>query len=101
LPEKNLRKLLGLIACLVAARYLQTAATAAMPSGRPKGSPDHNGFRLTHPALHSVRGNRSAHRSTTAASRPVVIGRATNALGRAGIPITTTRDSPTPRTVAV
>ena len=28
LPERNLRKLLGAIACLVAARYIQTAATA-------------------------------------------------------------------------
>ena len=28
LPERNLRKLLGAIACLVAARYIHTAATA-------------------------------------------------------------------------
>jgi uncharacterized protein len=34
LPERNLRRLLGLIACLVAARYLQTAAAGAT-SDRP------------------------------------------------------------------
>jgi uncharacterized protein len=35
LPERNLRRLLGLIACLVAARYLQTAATGASPHPQP------------------------------------------------------------------
>src|SRR3984885_11811803 len=34
LPERSLRRLLGLIACLVAARYLQTAATGT--SSRPQ-----------------------------------------------------------------
>ena len=32
LPERNLRRLLGTIACLVAARYLQTALQTAAPS---------------------------------------------------------------------
>jgi uncharacterized membrane protein YfcA len=36
LPERNLRRLLGLIACLVAGRYLQTAATS--PDDRPRSS---------------------------------------------------------------
>jgi len=34
LPERSLRRLLGLIACLVAARYLQTATTGR--SSRPQ-----------------------------------------------------------------
>jgi Sulfite exporter TauE/SafE len=49
LPEKNLRKLLSLIACLVAGRYLQTAASAAAPSDRPQRPANRNGLRLTHP----------------------------------------------------
>ncbi len=35
LPERNLRRLLGLIACLVAARYLQTAASEQSPRSHP------------------------------------------------------------------
>jgi len=35
LPERNLRRLLGLIACLVAVRYLQIAATGAGSHGQP------------------------------------------------------------------
>ena len=34
LPERNLRRLLGAIACLVAARYLQTAVQAPAPAHR-------------------------------------------------------------------
>ena len=37
LPERNLRRLLGLIACLVAARYLQTAATTTNQRPQPAG----------------------------------------------------------------
>ena len=40
LPERNLRKLLGLIACLLAARYIQTAATTpAQPARSQPGLP--------------------------------------------------------------
>ncbi|HWD75572.1 MAG TPA: sulfite exporter TauE/SafE family protein [Solirubrobacteraceae bacterium] len=35
LPERNLRRLLGLIACIVAARYLQTAATSTTSRPQP------------------------------------------------------------------
>jgi uncharacterized membrane protein YfcA len=35
LPERNLRRLLGAIACLVAVRYIQTAATAAPAPSQP------------------------------------------------------------------
>jgi uncharacterized protein len=35
LPERNLRRLLGVIACLVAARYLQTAATGTSSQPQP------------------------------------------------------------------
>jgi len=35
LPERNLRRLLGLIACLVAVRYLQTAAASAGAQPQP------------------------------------------------------------------
>lgn len=35
LPERNLRRLLGAIACLVAVRYIQTAITNTPPANRP------------------------------------------------------------------
>jgi uncharacterized protein len=40
LPERNLRRLLGMIACLVAVRYLQTAATSNAAPNRA-GQPAH------------------------------------------------------------
>jgi uncharacterized membrane protein YfcA len=36
LPERSLRRLLGLIACLVAARYLQTAFAPSGPAGKTR-----------------------------------------------------------------
>jgi uncharacterized membrane protein YfcA len=40
LPERSLRRLLGLIACLVAARYFQTAATErSVPRAASHGAP--------------------------------------------------------------
>jgi len=36
LPERSLRRLLGCVACLLAARYIQTAAEAA-PAPQPVG----------------------------------------------------------------
>jgi uncharacterized membrane protein YfcA len=35
LPERNLRRLLGVIACLVAVRYLQTATGSSDPHRQP------------------------------------------------------------------
>jgi len=39
LPERNLRRLLGLIACLVAVRYLQTAAASTGSPGKRRATP--------------------------------------------------------------